>query len=66
MNATDKKMVTQDNERNRIVYVVTELDNYGRQLFKGVFTNRDKAIEYLDENGLKESAIDEINKIELE
>tara|TARA_R110002033_G_scaffold169929_1_gene211774 strand:- start:56 stop:373 length:318 start_codon:yes stop_codon:yes gene_type:complete len=47
------------------VYVVTERDNYGEQLFKGVFANREKAVEYLAEDGLKESNIDEINEIEL-
>ena len=48
------------------VYVVTERDNYGEQLFKGVFANREKAIGYLAEDGLKESNIDEINEIELD
>jgi hypothetical protein len=48
------------------VYVVTERDNYGEQLFKGVFANREKAIRYLAEDGLKESNIDEINEIELD
>ena len=48
------------------VYVVTERDNYGEQLFKGVFANREKAIEYLAKDGLKESNIDEINEIELD
>ena len=48
------------------VYVVTERDNYGEQLFKGVFANREKAIEYLAGDGLKESNIDEINEIELD
>ena len=47
------------------VYVVTERDNYGEQLFKGVFANKEKAVEYLAEDGLKESNIDEINEIEL-
>ena len=47
------------------VYVVTERDNYGEQLFKGVFANREKAVKYLSEDGLKESNIDEINEIEL-
>ena len=49
----------------KCVYVVTERDNYGEQLFKGVFANREKAIKYLAEDGLKESNIDEINEIEL-
>ena len=48
------------------VYVVTERDNYGEQLFKGVFSNREKAVKYLAEDGLKESNIDEINEIELD
>jgi kynurenine formamidase len=48
------------------VYVVTERDNYGEQLFKGVFANKEKAIEYLAEDGLKESNIDEINEIKLD
>ena len=48
------------------VYVVTERDNYGEQLFKGVFANKEKAIEYLTEDGLTESNIDEINEIELD
>lgn len=48
------------------VYVVTERDNYGEQLFRGVFANREKAIRYLAEDGLKESNIDEINEIELD
>ena len=47
------------------VYVVTERDNYGEQLFKGVFSTREKALQYLAEDGLKESNIDEINEIEL-
>tara|TARA_R110000822_G_scaffold155602_3_gene295406 strand:+ start:1176 stop:1460 length:285 start_codon:yes stop_codon:yes gene_type:complete len=47
------------------VYVVTERDNYGEQLFRGVFANREKAVEYLAEDGLKESNINEINEIEL-
>ena len=48
------------------VYVVTERDNYGEQLFRGVFANKEKAIEYLAEDGLEESNIDEINEIELD
>ena len=48
------------------VYVVTERDNYGEQLFKGVFANKEKAIEYLAGDGLKEGNIDEINEIELD
>jgi hypothetical protein len=47
------------------VYVVTERDNYGEQLFRQVFSNKEQALEYLAENGLKESNIDEINEIEL-
>ena len=46
------------------VYVVTERDNYGEQLFRGVFANREKAVDYLSGNGLTESNIDEINEIE--
>jgi hypothetical protein len=48
------------------VYVVTERDNYGDQTFKGVFANKEQAIEFLAKDGLKESNIDEINKIELD
>ena len=48
------------------VYVVTERDQYGEQLFKGVFATREKAIEYLTAQGLKESNTDEINEIELD
>jgi len=48
------------------VYVVTERDNHGEQLFKGVFSTRQKALQYLAEDGLKESNIDEINEIELD
>jgi len=48
------------------VYVVTERDNYGEQLFKGVFSTREKALQYLAKDGLKESNIDEINEIELD
>ena len=47
------------------VYVVTERDNYGEQLFRQVFSNKEQAFEYLAEDGLKESNIDEINEIEL-
>ena len=56
-----------ENLRKHIfVYVVTERDNYGEQLFKGVFSTREKALQYLAEDGLKESNIDEINEIELD
>ena len=48
------------------VYVVTERDNHGEKLFKGVFSTREKALQYLAEDGLKESNIDEINEIELD
>ena len=48
------------------VYVVTERDNHGEKLFKGVFSTRQKALQYLAEDGLKESNIDEINEIELD
>jgi hypothetical protein len=76
MNKCTNKFILQDsiNEMNQgltltdvvnCVYVVTERDNYGEQLFKGVFANREKAVEYLAEDGLKESNIDEINEIEL-
>ena len=47
------------------VYVVTERDNYGEQLFKQVFASRDKAVGYLAEQGLKEGNVDEITEIEL-
>lgn len=47
------------------VYVVTERDNYGDQTFKGVFANKEQAIEFLAKDGLTESNIDEINEIEL-
>jgi len=62
---TLKKQLTLTDVVN-CVYVVTERDNYGEQLFKGVFANREKAIRYLAEDGLKESNIDEINEIELD
>lgn len=48
------------------VYVVTERDNYGEQLFKQVFANKDKAVGYLAEQGLKEGNVDEITEIELD
>lgn len=48
------------------VFVVTERDNYGEQLFKHVFANKDKATDYLSEQGLKEGNIDEITEIELD
>lgn len=48
------------------VYVVTERDNYGEQLFKQVFASRDKAVGYLAEQGLKEGNVDEITEIELD
>jgi len=48
------------------VYVVTERDNCGEQLFKQVFANRDKAVGYLAEQGLKEGNVDEITEIELD
>lgn len=48
------------------VYVVTERDNYGEQLFRQVFAKEEQAIEYLDKQGLKAGNIDEINEIELD
>ena len=50
----------------KCVYVVTERDNYGEQLFKGVFSNKEKATKYLAEDGLKESNIDEITEIDID
>ena len=47
------------------VYVVTETDNYGRQLFRDVFLNKAQANEYLKKDGLKEDNINEINEIDL-
>ena len=47
------------------VFVVTERDNYGEQLFKDVFKNKEQAIEFLAKDGLWESNIHEINEIEL-
>jgi hypothetical protein len=47
------------------VFVVTERDNYGEQLFKDVFENKEQAIEFLAKDGLWESNIHEINEIEL-
>ena len=47
------------------VYVVTERDNYGEQLFRQVFAKKEQAIEYLAKEGLTTSNIDEINEIEL-
>ena len=48
------------------VYVVTERDNYGEQLFRQVFAKKEQAIEYLAKQGLKAGNIDEINEIELD
>jgi len=48
------------------VYVVTERDNYGEQLFRGVFANKEQAIEFLAKDGLWESNIHELNEIELD
>jgi len=48
------------------VYVVTERDNYGEQLFRQVFANKEQAIEFLAKDGLWESNIHEINEIELD
>ena len=48
------------------VYVVTERDNYGDQLFRGVFSSNKKAVEYLSEHRLKENNINEISEIEIE
>lgn len=48
------------------VYVVTERDNYGEQTFRQVFAKREQAVEYLKEQGLIETNIDEINEIELD
>jgi hypothetical protein len=48
------------------VYVVTERDNYGEQLFRGVFANIEKAVEHFAKDGLKESNVYEINEIELD
>jgi transcription termination factor NusB len=49
----------------KTVFVVTERDNYGEQVFRGVFTNREKAIKFLSKDGLTESNIDEINEIDI-
>ena len=48
------------------VYVVTERDNYGEQLFRQVFAKEEQAIEYLSKQGLTADNIDEINEIELD
>ena len=48
------------------VYVVTETDNYGRQLFRDVFLDKEQAKEYLAMDNLKEDNINEINKIEFD
>ena len=48
------------------VYVVTERDNYGEQLFKQVFGKREEAVEFLKEQGLTETTVDEITKIDLD
>jgi hypothetical protein len=66
VNWLEKKLALTLTDVVNCVYVVTERDNYGEQLFKGVFANREKAIRYLAENGLKESNIHEINEIELD
>lgn len=47
------------------VFVVTERDNYGEQLFIDVFEKKEQAIEFLAKDGLRESNIHEINEIEL-
>ena len=49
----------------KCVYVVTERDYSGEQVFRGVFANREKAVKYLAEDGLEENNIEEINEIEL-
>ena len=46
------------------VYVVTETDNYGRQLFRKVFLDKEQAKEFLAIDNLKEDNINEINEIE--
>tara|TARA_R110002020_G_scaffold463907_1_gene684221 strand:- start:91 stop:384 length:294 start_codon:yes stop_codon:yes gene_type:complete len=46
------------------VYVVTETDNYGRQLFREVFLDKEQAKEFLAIDNLKEDNINEINEIE--
>tara|TARA_R110002012_G_scaffold77085_3_gene194885 strand:+ start:2260 stop:2553 length:294 start_codon:yes stop_codon:yes gene_type:complete len=46
------------------VYVVTETDNYGRQLFREVFLDKEQAKEFLAIDNLKEGNINEINEIE--
>lgn len=48
------------------VYVVTERDNYGEQLFRQVFAKKEQAVEYLSKQGLKAGNIDEINEVELD
>tara|TARA_R110000744_G_C19098857_1_gene533336 strand:+ start:372 stop:623 length:252 start_codon:yes stop_codon:yes gene_type:complete len=48
------------------VYVVTEQDSYGEQLFRQVFAKEEQAIEYLAKQGLKAGNIDEINEVELD
>ncbi len=50
----------------KCVYVVTERDDYGRQLFREVFLNKEQATEYLNLDGLKEDNINEINEIEFD
>ena len=48
------------------VYVVTETDNYGRQLFRKVFLDKEQAKEFLAIDNLKEDNINEINEIEFD
>jgi hypothetical protein len=48
----------------KCVYVVTETDDYGRQLFREVFLDKEQAKEYLAIDNLKEDNINEINEIE--
>jgi hypothetical protein len=50
--------------RLKKIYIVTERDNYGMQLFKGAFLKKKHAKKHLKEQGLTESNIDEITKIE--
>ena len=61
----DQKRYHKEQLLLKTVFVVTERDNYGEQLFRGVFSNREKAVNFLSTEGLDESNIDEINEIDI-
>tara|TARA_R110000868_G_C10524322_1_gene733390 strand:- start:408 stop:560 length:153 start_codon:yes stop_codon:yes gene_type:complete len=47
------------------VYVLTYTDDYGRQLFNGVYSSRKKALKHLLLIGEEENNINEINKVDV-